>query len=193
MHRLSFAFLSLTLALVAGPSGLLPGALAPGAFAQTSATETGPEAPARLQPAIPDDADYPQPALPQGPLTVVTGEARHDFTVELADDPEEIRIGMMGRERLAEDAGMLFDLGSPRPAQFWMKNTPLPLDLLFLAADGEIVAIAENAVPFSERRISPGLPVKAVLEVNAGTAARLSIAPGDRVEHALFDSDSNGG
>ncbi len=186
MLRTNIALRLLMMAALAGSFVSVHGAVSPMAMAQTADGVDQPDTPARLQPVLPEDADYPQPPLPTGPLTVVTREARHAFTVELADDPDEIRIGMMGRERLAEDAGMLFDLGNPRPAQFWMKNTPLSLDLVFLAADGEIVAIAENAVPFSERRISPGLPVKAVLEVNAGTAERLSIRPGDRVEHALF-------
>ena len=135
---------------------------------------------------LPARAEIPQPPLETSPLAIVSGEARHEFEVELADDPEERRIGMMGRAALASDAGMLFDMGQPEVAGFWMKDTLIPLDLLFIHADGTILAIAENAVPGSLRRISAGVPVKAVLELNGGQAAELGIKPGDTVRHTLF-------
>ena len=124
--------------------------------------------------------------LETGPLAIDTGDSVHKFTVELANDPEEIRIGLMNRPEMAPNAGMLFDLGEPREASFWMKNTLIPLDMLFLDTDGKIIAIARNAVPGSLRSIGPGVPVKAVLELNGGRCETLGIEPGDVVEHALF-------
>ena len=127
-----------------------------------------------------------QPQLETSPLVVIAGETRHGFTVELADEFEDIRAGLMFRTELADDAGMLFDLGTPRRAAFWMKNTILPLDMLFLDTDGEVLAIAKNTVPGSLRRVDPGVPVRAVLEVNAGLSDSLGLSAGDRVEHEVF-------
>ena len=124
--------------------------------------------------------------LETGPLKIVSGEQEHSFTVELANDPEEISTGLMNREEMAADAGMIFDFGQPRQANMWMKNTLLPLDMLFLDTDGSILAIARNAVPGSLRRITPGVPVKGVLELNAGVAEDLGLEPGDTVQHAIF-------
>lgn len=132
--------------------------------------------------------DAAQPTLETSPLTVVSGETRHDFTVELAQTPEQIATGMMFRTEMARDMGMLFDLGQPRRVSFYMKNTLIPLDLLFMDSDGRILAIAENAVPGSLRLIDPGVQVKAVLELNGGQVEELDIAPGDTVEHAIFSA-----
>ena len=131
-----------------------------------------------LSPALAQDAA--QPTLEQSQLTVLTEEAEHVFTVELANDRDEISTGMMFRTEMAPDAGMLFDLGDPRPVSFYMKNTLIPLDLLFIAPDGQIMAIAENAEPLSLRLIDPGVAVKAVLEINggqsfSGTSAALTL------------------
>lgn len=121
------------------------------------------------------------------PLDIVTADgARHRFRVELADSPRARRRGLMYRETLAADAGMLFDFGRERPVAMWMVNTYIPLDMLFIDARGILVRIAEHTTPRSSERIASGEPVKAVLEVQAGTAARLGIAPGDRVVHPLF-------
>jgi uncharacterized membrane protein (UPF0127 family) len=108
------------------------------------------------------------------------------FTVELAVTPEEQAQGLMFRRALPPDAGMLFDLGSTRPATFWMKNTLIPLDMLFITTDGRIADIHERAVPLSEAMIESKVPVRAVLELNGGTVARLGIHAGDIVHHALF-------
>ncbi len=124
--------------------------------------------------------------LETGPLKIVSGGAVHDFTVELADDPEEVQTGLMNRESMAPDAGMIFDFGEPREANMWMKNTLIPLDMLFLDTDGTILAIARDAVPGSLRRINPGVPVKGVLELNGGQAEELGIEPGDVVQHEIF-------
>lgn len=120
------------------------------------------------------------------PLAVVTDETRHDFTVEVADDPEETGLGLMFRESLDEDKGMLFDFGDPRVPSMFMKNTLIPLDMLFIDTEGEIIMIARNTVPGSLRTISPPVPVKGVLEINGGQAEALGISPGDSIEHPVF-------
>ncbi len=122
-------------------------------------------------------------------VTITSGELTHSFTVELADEPDEITRGLMERTELAPDAGMLFDFGQTRETNMWMKNVPIHLDMLFLAPDGTIVAIARNAVPMSERRINPGVPVRGVLEISGGRAAELGIMPGDKLNHRLFGAD----
>ena len=124
-----------------------------------------------------------------GSLTIVTDEGSHEFSIEIADEPSEIRFGLMERESLPADAGMLFDFGSPREPAMWMKNTLIPLDMLFMTSDGTIQMIARNTVPGSLRTISPGMPVKAVLEINGGRAAELGIEPGDTIEHSIFSRD----
>lgn len=118
-----------------------------------------------------------------GTATVVTeaGE-RHDFRVELALTGPQMAQGLMFRESLAPDAGMLFVFPSPRTASFWMKNTLIPLDMLFIARDGRVVHVAERTTPLSERGVSSRRPVIAVLELAGGTAERLGIAAGATVE-----------
>ena len=127
--------------------------------------------------------------LETGPLTIDSENGAHAFTVELANDPDEITTGLMNRESMAPDAGMLFDFGQPRDAAMWMKNTLIPLDMLFIGPDGGVIAIARNAVPGSLRTITPGVPVKAVLELNGGRAAELGIEPGDEVHHQIFGNE----
>ncbi|KCZ94430.1 DUF192 domain-containing protein [Hyphomonas johnsonii] len=124
--------------------------------------------------------------LETGPLVIDTGDSIHKFTVELANEPDEIRTGLMDRAEMAPNAGMIFDFGQPREASMWMKNTLIPLDMLFLDSDGKIIAIARNAVPGSLRTIGPGVPVKGVLELNGGRSEALGIEPGDTVKHAIF-------
>lgn len=114
------------------------------------------------------------------------------FTVELAVTPEQMARGLMFRTELAEDAGMLFVLDRERPMAFWMKNTLIPLDMLFIDRSGRIVRIHERAVPLSTTSIPSGQPVKAVLEINGGLSARLGIRPGDRVVHEVFASSDDG-
>jgi len=111
-----------------------------------------------------------------------TGE-RHLFLVEIADTPAKEKRGLMFRRHLAPDHGMLFEMGRTDIASFWMKNTLIPLDMLFIAADGEIKTIHANAVPLSLQSISSGVPVRAVLEINGGLAQALGIKSGDRVVH----------
>lgn len=120
-------------------------------------------------------------------LAVVTASgARHSFRVEIARTPDQQAQGLQGRKSLAADAGMLFDFGTPRPAAFWMKNTLVSLDMIFIGGGGEIVKIVRDTTPLSLAVIPSDEPVRAVLEVRAGTAARLGIKPGDTVEHRIF-------
>ena len=127
--------------------------------------------------------------LETGTLIIETEAGEQNFEIEIADEPEEISYGLMNRESLAENAGMLFDFGNPREPAMWMKNTLIPLDMLFISPDGTIQMIARNTEPGSLRTISPGMPVKGVLEINGGRAAELGIEPGDTVNHAIFGTD----
>ena len=120
------------------------------------------------------------------PLTIESANGVHAFTVEIADEPEEITTGLMNRESMDPDAGMLFDFGQPREAAMWMKNTLIPLDMLFMDPQGKVIAIARETVPGSLRTVSPGVPVKSVLELNGGRAEELGIQPGDEVIHPIF-------
>lgn len=118
--------------------------------------------------------------LPTVPLVIATAFGERRFTVEVARSEAEQQRGLMHRERLAEDGGMLFPFAYPRTASFWMKETPLALDLLFVRPDGTIAAIL-NGRPGDLTPLSAGEPVSAVVEIAGGTAAALGIAPGDRV------------
>ena len=122
------------------------------------------------------------------PLEIVSKSGVHTFTVEIALTPEEQAKGLMFRRELSEGEGMLFDFHHEQPASFWMKNTYVSLDMIFIRGDGTILKIAENTVPLSEALVQSGGPVRAVLEVVAGTARKLGIVPGDRVAHRIFNS-----
>jgi len=119
-------------------------------------------------------------------LEIVTKAGVRVFEVEMAETPEEQEQGLMYRRELADGKGMLFDMGEERPAVFWMKNTYVSLDMIFIRGDGSIASIAENTTPLSEARIYSNAPVRGVLEVVAGTAKRYGIVPGDKVGHRLF-------
>jgi uncharacterized protein len=142
-------------------------------------------------------ACYASPSFAQlaqfstAPLTIVTAAGPHRFTVELATSPEQMTQGLMFRQSLAPDAGMLFDYQTPSMATMWMKNTLIPLDMLFVDVKGHIVNIHERAVPGSLDVIAAAAPVRAVIELNGGTAARLGIRPGDRVSFPIFGNSSN--
>jgi len=122
------------------------------------------------------------------PLEIVSKSGVHTFAVEMALSPEEQAKGLMFRRELPEGEGMLFDFHLEQPASFWMKNTYVSLDMIFIRGDGTILKIAENTVPLSEALVQSGGPVRAVLEVVAGTARKLGIVPGDRVAHRIFNS-----
>lgn len=120
-------------------------------------------------------------------LTIQTQAGdRHVFSVEIAATAEEKARGLMFRRHLDVDAGMLFDYGKSQRVSMWMKNTYLPLDMLFIDSSGVIIHIVERTVPMSTEIIDSNGPVRAVLEVNAGTVSRLAIGRGDRVLHPIF-------
>lgn len=129
----------------------------------------------------------PQPTLPQSELVIESGTGVHRFTVELAQTEAEKACGLMRRQRLGGDEGMLFDYRPGGPAYMWMANTIIPLDILFIAADGRIVHIERRTTPFSLEPVGTSSTVTGVLEVRAGTADSLGVEPGDRVRHSLFD------
>jgi uncharacterized membrane protein (UPF0127 family) len=131
-----------------------------------------------------------QPSLPKSPLSVETAGGPVNFTVELADEPQEIQTGMMFRQGIGEQEGMLFDLGRPRVPIFWMRNTLISLDIIFIDAAGRIIFIAANATPLSEEPLSPGEQARGVLEIGGGHAAELGIEVGDLVRHAIFGNDT---
>lgn len=119
-------------------------------------------------------------------LTIDAAHDRFEFQVEMAVSPEQRGQGLMFRESLEEDRGMLFDFGRPQRAAMWMRNTYVPLDMLFIAADGRITQIAANTQPLSDAVVASRDPVRAVLELRGGVSAKLGIKPGDRVIHPLF-------
>lgn len=123
-------------------------------------------------------------------LTLRTADGvEHRFDVELALTLDQQAQGLMYRPGLDRDAGMLFVHRPARSANMWMRNTAIPLDMLFIAEDGRIVKIVERTVPYSLAMISSGRPVRGVLELNGGTAARLGLRPGDLVLHSAFDPE----
>jgi len=115
------------------------------------------------------------------PVVVTSASGEHLFTAEVAATPAARARGLMHRESLAPDAGMLFLFEPPRRVSFWMKNTLISLDMLFIDEAGRIVAIAERTEPETLTGHGPDQPVRAVLEINGGLADRLGIRPGDEV------------
>ena len=119
-------------------------------------------------------------------LTIESASGKHRFSIEEAQTPQQMAQGLMFRRAMAADAGMLFEFDHPQIASCWMKNTLIPLDMLFIAADGHVADFHERAVPLSEAVIESKVPVRAVLELNGGSVARLGIHRGDLVHHAIF-------
>ena len=121
-----------------------------------------------------------------GTLSIVTAQGEKTFNVEIAETPQQHAQGLMFRQKMAPDAGMLFVYDRPERASFWMKNTYLPLDMVFIAPDGRIESIRQRTVPLSLTPVHSRGKILAVLELNGGTTSRLGIKPGDEVRHALF-------
>jgi uncharacterized membrane protein (UPF0127 family) len=119
-------------------------------------------------------------------LAIDTASGKQHFTVEVAKTRDQMMQGLMYRRSMPADAGMLFEYDHPQPVAFWMKNTLIPLDMLFIGADGSVLDIHERAVPLSLDSIAADQPVLGVLELNGGTVSRLGIKRGDRVDHPLF-------
>jgi len=143
--------------------------------------------------ALPDSGVAPVRAEQATPFatsvaTIVTAAGNHyPFQVELARTRDERAQGLQGRKALDTNAGMLFDFEAPQPVAMWMKDTYVALDMIFIGADGRIVNIARNTTPKSLKVIESAGPVRGVLEVAAGTTARLGIRPGDWVVHKIFE------
>jgi uncharacterized protein len=132
-----------------------------------------------------------QPELAKEPLSIITRDGkRHDFQVEMALTGEQQTTGLMFRTSVPADGGMLFDWGTPRDSSMWMRNTVSPLDMLFINANGTIRRIAEDTVPGSLAVIESHGPVRATLELAAGTAKRLDIRVGDKVQSRIFGNAS---
>lgn len=130
-------------------------------------------------------------SLATSPLVIQSGDRSNRFIVELANTEQQRDIGLMHRDSLAPDHGMLFDFFREQRAQFWMRNTFIPLDMLFIRSTGEIVYIAQNTTPHSDAPVGPVQPVQAVLELPGGTAERLGLKAGDMVQHAIFGKQAN--
>lgn len=126
-------------------------------------------------------AVHPVSGLEIIPVTVSSDEASHEFHAELADTPELQRKGLMFRTELGPDEAMLFPNEEPTARSFWMKNTPIPLDIIFVGLDGRIANIAAMAEPYSEEPVYSIGSTSAVLEISGGRAEELGIEPGDRV------------
>ena len=130
------------------------------------------------------------PTRAAGPetITIVTGQGPQSFSVEIMETPEQHERGLMFRRSMPADHGMLFNFHISQPVMMWMKNTYIPLDMIFTDQSGKITWIAENAEPLSESIIPSHGPVYAVLEVNAGVVARLKIHVGDMMKASIFQN-----
>jgi uncharacterized membrane protein (UPF0127 family) len=126
-------------------------------------------------------ADHPQTGLRQVPLTITSASGVHRFTVDVAATPQQQETGLMFVKHLAPDRGMIFPYDPPQMVAFWMHNTLIPLDMVFIRADGTIARIA-TAKPLDDTPVPSGEPIAAVLEIAGGRAAQLGIVPGDKVE-----------
>jgi uncharacterized membrane protein (UPF0127 family) len=124
-------------------------------------------------------------------LVVVSSGRDIKFEVDLATNDAERARGLMFRKQLGPYEGMLFDFYQEMPVSFWMKNTLIPLDMVFIAADGTVKHVHANAVPLSTDSVSSRYPVRGVLEINGGSAALLGIKPGDTVKHPIFGNAQN--
>jgi len=167
--------------LLLGRRALLAAALA---LATTSAVCAEPPA---HSPACTSGAAGQAELKPLQPLTLVTEKGRFDFKVEDAANDRTREIGLMCRTRLGSDRGMLFDFVQPtQGVAFWMKNTLIPLDIVFIRPDGTVISIARDARPLDETPLDAGGTVRGVLELAGGRAAEIGLRPGDKVVHGIF-------
>jgi uncharacterized protein len=121
-------------------------------------------------------------------LQIVTASGAHDFHVEIANDDDSRARGLMNRRYMAPDRGMLFEFDREAPQAFWMKNTYIPLDMIFISSAGDVTNVVTKAEPLSERLIPSGPPCSAVLELNGGVGAAIGVKVGDKVRHPFFKS-----
>ncbi len=141
--------------------------------------------PALAQTSKDDVVDFGQPV----PLTIVSEDSSHTFMIERAVSLDQQARGMMFRESMDPDSGMLFEFDQPKIATIWMKNTPLPLDILFVRSNGKILKIEHMAQPYKLRSASSEAIVAAVLELQGGRSKELGIMPGDLVQHEFFGTE----
>lgn len=148
----------------------------------------------QLGSAVGSNADQTPMLLPTdpAPLVVQTAAGELRFSIEVADEPQERQRGLMFRRSMGDNYGMLFVFSESRRLGFWMQNTPMPLDLLFIGEDGRVRAI-EQGEPFSTDTISPDVSAQFVLELKAGTAQKVGIAIGDRLHHPAIDAIAGDG
>jgi uncharacterized membrane protein (UPF0127 family) len=125
-------------------------------------------------------------ALEKKPLTFIYAGGKHRITVEVADNDQERSMGLMFRRSLGDDEGMIFVYPRDEPISMWMKNTYISLDMIFVRGDGTIHRIAADTEPFSEATINSGDNVRAVIEMKAGSARRLGLKSGDKVDYPAF-------
>jgi uncharacterized membrane protein (UPF0127 family) len=133
-------------------------------------------------------ATFVAPALADSleTLTISTQTGDHAFSVEIAATPATRERGLMDRRFMPMDRGMLFEFERDGPVAFWMKNTYIPLDMVFIARDGAVTRVVDRAEPLTETPIPSGAPCAAVLELNGGVAARIGLKAGDKVRHPFF-------
>ena len=142
--------------------------------------------PALAQTSKDDVVDFGKPV----PLTVVSKDSQHTFQIERAITLDQQARGMMFREKMDPDSGMLFEFDEPKIATIWMKNTPLPLDILFVRSNGKILKIEHMAQPYKLRSASSEAIVGAVLELQGGRSKELGIMPGDLIQHEFFGTEA---
>jgi uncharacterized protein len=153
--------------------------LASGCTAQSDSVSAKSPAQSKCTPSKP--MGLSEAGLSQVNLCIASGKKTHSFTAEVAGSTQEQAQGLMFRKSLADNAGMIFPFTETKSASFWMKNTLIPLDIIFIRADGSIESIAENTTPYSESPVSSGEPVKAVLEFRGGLTREMGIKAGDTV------------
>jgi hypothetical protein len=139
-----------------------------------------------LNPTTPSEENAATPLRTETLVIKSNTGRQHKFEVEIAATPVDLEVGLMYRKQLAPNGGMLFEMGGEQMTRFWMKNTLIPLDMLFIGADGEIKTLHENAEPHSLAGISSEVPVTAVLELQGGRSRAPGIQKGDHVLHAYF-------
>jgi uncharacterized protein len=123
-----------------------------------------------------------------GKIEIITNQGNQTFSIEIADDPQEQARGLMFRPALPTDAGMLFIFDPPRPTSFWMRNTMIPLDMIFIDDTGKVDSVAERSDTYSEQVSSSKGEVRAVLEINGGLSRLMGIGPGTQVIHQAFEN-----
>ncbi len=124
------------------------------------------------------------------PLEIDTASGAHRFRIELMSTDAEREYGLMNRHSLPRDQGMLFDFHVQQPVTFWMKDTYIPLDMIFISKEGRVVSVKHDAKPLDEALIASGAPTLGVLEVNAGVADAIGVEVGDAVHHPIFHNEA---